>query len=303
LWGIVGLYIAVGAVALGIGALPRFRGKETQRLARSLGLALDAELETRVRRRVAARRSGGVAGALTGLAGAAALLVSQTFPSVGPLASLVLVGGVFAGLAVGVAVVAAFHSVRVRDDRPRVARAAVVTLNDYVSWIERWGARLPVALAATLLVVSLALSSLGLADFGRSPLLLLGGLTTLASLAALALFELGGRRLIQKDQPSESSAGLAWNDALRSVTIRDMASAPLLLGVYGIAMVIVDLSTAIMATDPGEGVRFVSMIAANVLFGAVFFGALFVLLFVIAFKPQRHFLRRLWPELANEVAA
>lgn len=303
LWWAVGVYVAFGAVALGVAALPRFRGREPQRLARSLGLSLDAELEPLIGRRVAARRRGAVVGAVLALAGSTVIVASEATPPPGPLAPLVLTGGVFAGVAIGVAVVAAFHSIRINDDRPRIARAAAVTIDDYVAWIERWGARLPVALAAALLAFSLVLASLGLADFARSPLLLLGGLTTLAAIAALAFFELGGRRLIQKGQPSESPAGLAWDDALRSVTIRDMAAAPFVLGVYGIALVGVDLTTALVATDPGEGVRVASLIAVNVIFNAVLFSTVLALLFIIASKPQRHFLRRLWPEMAGEVSA
>lgn len=301
LWWIVGLYVAVGAVVLGVGALPRFRNRETQRLARSLGIPLGAELEPLVRRRVAARRRGAVVGALLGLAASTAMLASETTPSAGSLAPLVLVGGVFGGLAVGVAVVAALHSIRINDDRPRIARAEAVTVNDYVAWIERWAARLPVALAVTFLAFSLILATFDVTAFPRSPLLLLGGLVTLAAIAALAFFELGGRRLVRRAQPSESAAELAWDDALRSVTIRDMVGAPLILGVYGAMLVITELSMALAAANPGEWVRTASLIAVNVLFNALMYAAVLAILFIIVSKPQRHFLRKLWPELATGV--
>lgn len=300
-WWIVGLYVTVGAVVLVVGELPRFRNREAQRLARSLGMSLDGELDTLVRRRIAARRRGAVVGALLGVAATVALLASETTPPAGSLAPLILAGGVFGGLAVGAGVVAGFHSIRITDDRPRVARAEAVTLNDYVAWIERWGARIPVALAIVFLAFSAVLATLDVTAFSRSPLLLLGGLVTLAAIAALAFFEVGSRQLIRKGQPSASPAELAWDDALRSLTIRDMVGAPLILGVYGTVLVITDLSTALAAANSGEWVRIATLISVNVLFNAVAYIAVLALLFAVASKPQRHFLRRLWPELANEV--
>src|SRR5688572_11983539 len=101
MWWVVGLYFAVGAVVLVLGELPRFRNREVQRLARSLGMALPDGLNTLVRRRIAARRRGAVVGALLGLAATVALLADSLAPSAGSLAPLVLVGGVFGGLALG----------------------------------------------------------------------------------------------------------------------------------------------------------------------------------------------------------
>lgn len=301
LWWIVGLYVTVGAAVLVMGELPRFRTREAQRVARSLGMTLDGALETVVRRRIAARRRGAVVGALLGVAAAVALLTSEITPPAGPLAPLILAGGVFGGLAVGAGVVAGFHSIRVADDQPRIARAGAVTLNDYVAWVERWGARIPVVFAVTSLAFSAVLAMFDVTAFARSPLLLLGGLVTWTAVAALAFFEVGSRRLIQRGQPSASRAELAWDDALRALTIRDMVGAPLLLGVYGAVLVLTELSTALAAAHAGEWVRIATLISMNVLFNVVMFAGILAILFAIASKPHRHFLRRLWPELANEV--
>ena len=275
---------------------PRYQGWVAERYARSVALILTPELLVMVRSRVAQRTRGttigGLAGMLVGLA------VLSTDPSIArlPLSPLLWVGVTFAGLSVGAAIAAAASGTRLRGDSVRYARAEAVGLNDYVAPIERHGARIAVSLAVAVLLVSLTLSASGLARF-TTPLPLSGsGLLAMLSIAALALFEADGRWLVRRGQPAGSPAQLSWDDALRSMLLRDLITAPIALGTYGFILGLGELSGALAAAGANP---IGMMIAANIGFNAAVYAGVLVAIFVVVSKPQRYFRRRLWPELAE----
>lgn len=296
IWIIAAIFGLASVIIFSLTFLPRSQERAAERFARSVALILTPELAVMVRSRVARRTRGTTIGGLTGMLAGLALLSAD--PSIArlPLSSLLWVGLTFTGLSVGAAITAAVSGTRLQGDSVRYARAEAVGLNDYVAPLERHGARISVSLAVAVLLVSLALSTSGLARF-TAPLPLTGnGFMALLSIAALVLFEADGRWLVQRGQPAGSPAELSWDDALRSMLLRDLATAPIVLGAYGSVLGVSELSGALAAAGAGPTGM---IIAANIGFNAAACAAILIGIIVVVSKPQQYFRRRLWPELAE----
>src|SRR5690606_22755761 len=103
----------------------------------------------------------------------------------------------------------------------------------------------------------------------------------------LLIFEIAGRRIVAMGNRVGSPEELVWEDAIRSKTVRDISSAPALVGLYAIAHSLPSLF--------GERTEAPFLGWMGV---AAFAGTLIVLVITTTLRPERHFLRRLWPELA-----
>ena len=102
------------------------------------------------------------------------------------------------------------------------------------------------------------------------------------------------RRILDRAQPAASPEALAWDDAIRAMTVREIVTAPLSLGVWG------SLAIGISLTDSfNEGNQWpAGLIAVNILVLVIAAGILAAAIYSIATKPQQHYLRRLWPDVA-----
>lgn len=259
---------------------PGARAARASSFARSVGLTLPDSLRAVVTERVALRHRGGGIGLVIGIATSAFVLSMNRASSESFAAPFVLIGGAFAGLAIGAAIAAARASAPLDPDAVKYARPSAVALSDYVAPLERTGARVTVGLSVAAVLAALAVG----APIGG----ILVGLTLLGILA-LVLFEIAGRRIVDRSQPAQSPAELTWDDAVRASVLRDMVTAPLSLGAYAL---VVSGSVLVDALLAGNYLANTAIVLASVVV------AVTVAITAITSRPQRYFLRRLWPEVA-----
>lgn len=285
------LALVIGAITLRSGASDR----SAERMARHVGLALSERMRPlvaeRVRRRTVGSWVGAVVGSFVGV-GLSALVPKSGLVEGAPSVWLVL-GGWVAGMGIGVMLTAVGGRSPLAPDAPRVARLDSVSLVDYVHPLERNGARLVVALstAVTLVALGLALTG-GLTEAGAATVaapVLLG----IAAVASLLVFEIGSRRILSLGRPASSSDELAWDDALRAQSMRDMLLGPVYTGGY--TLLILSMSLREVTSDTTS---WWIGLASTLLSVVVALGVAAALILLPAKRPQQHFLRRLWPEVA-----
>ncbi|BEP12363.1 hypothetical protein acdb102_06740 [Acidothermaceae bacterium B102] len=158
---------------------------------------------------------------------------------------------------------------------PRVARAVVPHLSDYVRPLEIWAARF-IALAVVPAAVLGAV--FGDTDAKTSALVAPSLVVGAAIVAAVwALAELTARRLLEVGQPADNPIELAWDDALRSRQLRE-----LFLFVSAFGLLLTMFSALGELPDSLTMVPFLCALAVLGLLGLVG-------------KPASHYRRRLWP--------
>lgn len=291
---LVAIAVAIAAllVLLALSLRAAWVGSQAAAAARRLGLALPADAST-IERRVAVRARAALAGALLAALGFVAVHVSllpQAAEGSGPSWMLFFAGAVASGSAMGV-LLAATMSRAPQRSTVRFARARAVELADYVALIERVGARVIVAAS---IVAGAALIVVGQLWGGPGPSALALTMGALA-VGSLVLFEVLGRRMVARAQRAGSPEELAWDDALRAWTLRDLVTAPIMLGAYSLYAEVMELSTT---TPLGEASRVIATASTGVLL-VVLVLLIVVAIVSIATRPQQHFLRRLWPKVAG----
>jgi hypothetical protein len=279
-------------------ASPGRNGKQLAKLAARMSLPLTPEVEPLVRARLR-RRAWGV-GLGGGLALVVVLGIGLALPELraSAFAAVAVFFAGFAGMGVGAASAAAVAVPRPAADEVRVARAAPPRVSDYVGPSERIGPRVVAGLALAAFVVGGVVAVTGLG--GVFVPLSLGewvtsaaGATTLVAVAALVAAEVAMARLVDRGQPALSELDLAWDDALRSMALRDLVTAPVVLGFVGVVGSMIVLGDA--ASGGGAGSL------GNLVVGAL--GLSIVLLFALSLglavwatttKPHLHWWRTLW---------
>ena len=211
---------------------------------------------------------------ILGTVAAALVLAADTRSSENFASPFLLFAGSFVGLAIGVAISSVTSSRRTDPDAVKYARTAAVSLRDYVAPLERTGARIVVALAVAAIIAGYATGAV------TSPVL--AGLAALAG-ASLVLFEVAGRRLVERSQPATSPAELAWDDAVRASQLRDIVTAPITLGAFSL---VIALGAIVDRLSDSYGFTAIAVTG---------FSAIALVVASIVSRPQRYFLRRLWP--------
>lgn len=282
--------VVIGSALLGYAAWavltwadPARSRRASRARARRLGFGLDPDVAGTVVPRLAERAFVGAAGGVLGGAGMTAWLAGAGL-SGGPGWLLVWSAvGVLVGRSVALAGLALVQARRaVAAPGPRVARAGCPTPGDYVAAPERGLAvvlsGLPIVLVAGWWASTAAEVEPGVAALAAVPLVvLLGGL-------ALA------RRITAGPQPAASPQALAWDDALRARTLRDVVSAVTLVGV----------SYCLLTTSVLGAVPFTTSPVAppvTVVLAGIFLGCGVVpLVCALTPSPGSHFRRRLWAD-------
>src|SRR5690606_502745 len=120
-------------------------------------------------------------------------------------------------------------------------------------------------------------------------------------LVAWAILELGGRYVVlARPRIVESEAELAWDDAFRSADLRRLITAVLMSSTY--ATVFGGFPLLFEVANPMLSDTAV-MVLVNVSFYVVLAGGVVMLVITLRRSPEHHYLRRLWPELAQQNAA
>jgi hypothetical protein len=294
---IVGVYVLLGITLFTLTFRAKDASNRAERFANSLGLAIPDELRRLTGRRLARRRRTSIAGAV--LATLAMLpflrLEATSDDSIVSTPALLLLSASFIGLAVGTAI-GAFQWPALHDPNAvRYARAGAVGLGDYIAPLERTGAWIVVGLAAVMTFIAADLTATGTAAVAMLPPESFGGVLVGLAVLALGFFEVVGRRIVGRAQPTGSEIALVWDDALRSSDVRSLSAAPLTLGLYGVIVRAFDLLLSFRDTsDPT-----IALIIVNLGTWLAVTTLAFVGIYAIVSHPARYFLRRLWPELAD----
>jgi len=286
MWTVSIAFTLCALVALALNLIPAYRISRVTTLGRSVGLAVPTDLAAALAARLTRRSLITWVGSLLGLGAVVAAVLLGVVNSSGELSSAsdiwLIAGGIVIGIAAG-AVVNALTLKSVMPTGERFARSGAVGVNDYLAPIDLVGCRVAVIIGALALLAWTIVST--------DAFFTVGTVTILLAILSLAFFESAVRRILDRGQPVASPAELAWDDALRAMSMRSTATAPMCLGIWGALAVCIDL-----AGESTNDAGFATAVAA----GVVVFVSIFIAAAVsIATKPQQHYLRRLWPEIAS----
>lgn len=297
LWVILAVFTAIGVLLLALSYRRGAAHSMMDRLERSLHLAIPEALRPLVGQRLLRRRRGDLAGTVLGLwmmvpivwAGGEAVTTS-------PAAVILLLGGgSFAGRAVGIALGSLQWPTQRDDKAVRYARPGAVEVRDYLPPFERRGAWIATALAILFLVIAIALPSSSTAIIG----LLLPGtagiILIVLAIVSLGFFELQGRRIVRRAQPRASELELVWDDAMRSMDVRDLAAAPITFGLYGTFI----LGYGLLFELSNFASPAVAAVLQNIVIVLAIVAALGIFIYAIASLPERYFLKRLWSQYVD----
>lgn len=299
MWMVAAIAAIVFIIPIVLTLTPGGRERSVTRLGRVVGLQVPESLTTQLADRNANRTRAASIGALVGTAVVIVAILAGIIPT-SVLAGIIptsedstgdtwmLLGGTILGLSIG-ATVSALSTKPVIPEGERFARSGAVELEDYLAPVELIGARVAAAVSAAALIVAGILLASGMIVV--TPALIVGAIVITLGLAGLVMFEIVVRRILDRALPVGSPAELAWNDALRARAMRDSASAPLCLGTWGTLALLL----AIGATG---SLTVIAGVAAVVVFITILAAAIVS----IATRPQQHFLRRLWPDVAAQRA-
>ena len=300
LWSLTIFLVASLAVLFALTYSAKSRSRAVARLSQSVGLAVPDEHRDALAARAARRSRASVLGAFFGTALVVLGFLSGVIPSSeangDPVDIWVLLGGYFVGLAVGAMINAlTFHNPVPHGSR--IARSGAVDLGDYLAPVDLVGARVSVAIGVIVLGVAVALFAMGAVPL--NPLLSVSALVIGLAVISLIIFEVGARRIINRAQPVGSQTELAWDDALRSSNIREVATAPICLGLWGALAVLISLINQPIPQNLGGNLLFVALLLG---FFALITLAVVAAAISLSSRPQQHYLLRLWPEVATGLA-
>ena len=299
LWFIAGFLILAAIVLIVLTFVPAYRAASVRMMARTVGLALPAGPLDSLEANFASRSRASAFGALVGAVLVVTALVTgfiptQDPPTLGGAAEIwLLIGGWYVGMGVGAAV----RALSARTPAPvgeRYARPGAVDMRDYLAPIDLVGGRIAVAAGVVVLTLATVVAVTGLGVAPTSVIFSIGGIVVLLSVASLVVFEIAARRILDRAQPAASPEALAWDDAIRAMTVREIVTAPLSLGIWG------SLAIGILLMDSfREGNAWpAGLIAVTALVVIIAAGILGAATYSIATRPQQHYLRRLWPDVA-----
>ena len=294
----IALIVIAAVIVLGLSLVPPYTARLTRRLPRFFGLTMPRNLEPVIRARAVRRERGAVFGALLmTLLTIPALIAAHSDPALPTILrenavgeTWLLIGAVATGGALGTALASVLQPAR-QPDRLRVARSRSVGLADYIGGLERNGARILATLGVLGGIATLLLGWFDVVRFALEPAS--GARIALCAFTALALvaFEVLGRRVVGRPAPAGSPRELAWDDALRAATVRDLAGAPTVLGLFASAAVALDI--ILMVAAPGSANQtLVTVIAVGA--ATAFLAGTIIAIVAIVPKPQQHYLRTLW---------
>lgn len=268
----------------------RDRLAAADRLARSVDLGLDpAVADVVVARLVRRERAGALGGLAVGLP--VAWWASRALgPDAAATGVLLVFVGLFAGRAIGCALVSWVESARRGPGGARVARASTPVHGDYVARLERWGSWAMAAIAVVLGLGLLVLDRVGLVELPAVPAALVV-LCVVAPPVAVLLDELAARWLLSRPQVACSQVELAWDDALRARTLRDMVTVTIVVAAYapiGLLAAVGESLEGGWPANPAVGVINGLLLVLLAALGGLGLTS-------VALRPQRHFRRALWP--------
>lgn len=294
---VIGLLILIPLEALAVWSFApylrsRDKGRALDQYAKKVNLRLDPSVQAAVTSRIIVRERARVIGNVAGLAlGVGAFFLLPT-PSrdlltthlVVPLLLFAVVATHF-GLTVADFIAAGVLSLR-HTAGARVARANSPRLSDYVPRAEIWIAVLAFIGITTAVIIYFAFGRANVSD------VLLpfawGGLTYAGLSIGLAVIGLTTvPRILRTPQPAGSAIELAWDDALRADTLRDLVRRP----TSGVPIALMTLGVVMLPPN------FFSF-STVALTGFVVLGASTI---TDLTNSEQHYWRRLWKDREPDV--
>lgn len=292
--------LSLAALALVMSSTTRATDAAVTRFARKVDLEVADTLRADLRRSFRTRNLATGGGAITAVGAIWTTSVVTGSPDLdGDFAIWWVFFSGLLGIACGAGAVAVHEATRPYDsEAPRLARTVVPTLEDYVPAFERRGAWAVAGLPVVVLAVCAVGAAMGVLDAGA---LWTSGAPVLAIVCpfAVGLTELVSRRLLDRPQAAGTTLELAWSDASRARTLRDIVTVPLSLGLFatfGVTILAQDtivIPGASQLTDAVLGLAFIGAVGSIVIIAIV----------GIAARPERHFRERLWPRRGPSVGA
>ena len=283
-----GVFVLLMAVNLLVTSRRSSQERWLMRLAERVNLAVPEHLEVELLRHIARRGRAWTIGF-----GATFLSVYLPLSLILPDATLrqgvVPVFMAFAGGSVAAAVTALVDRRRGTFGAPSVGRLRGPAVSDLVP------ARL-VRIATVIVVVSAVLAAVAMLPpddvFAETPSA--SAALALVGIATLTAWWWGSRALAHRRPITGDATTLAWSDALRAESIRDLLLLPATAAMFSM---IDTVPAALLALAGDDGTA--RSIAINVSFFMPL-AALIPLVIVQSSKwTSRHYQRRLWPELAH----
>jgi hypothetical protein len=295
---IIGAVLVVAAAPYGFARSETARRKAVDRLAKRIDLAVPTvpvEAE-RVGLRLATRERFIAVGGGIGLV--AAVLAALFLPAFDRNNFSLL--GIFLLSLVGIGVGAGLSALRTTrelpDDVPRIARLSSPTVRDYLMAFELNGAVVTVIVGVLITVVTLPFAvGSGALQVGEVVLPAVVALVAVVSLVAALVL---ARSIVQKGQRAGSVLELAWDDAIRSIALRDLISIPLAIGFASTLVPLVTVVSDIRLEQPYTSPDNMIAVGALAAIGAICLVGAVLAIVALAVAPQRHYRRRLWPEPA-----
>ncbi|WP_395639088.1 hypothetical protein [Pseudolysinimonas sp.] len=285
------LGLVLAATVAILWATPAFRRRAARKFATRVGLTLDDGTAPRVTAQLTRRALAGLVGYTSGLLVSVGTLLAVGRPTgTDTMWSWVVTGSVFTGMGIGASLATLTQRLPQPGAAVRVARSRELVVEDYLTRYEVAFARLvgPVALALV------ALAWIATSGGPRTEVLLpTATAAALGTLATQLMFELGSRLVLRRPIRGESPHDLAWDDALRADSLRQLLLAPYILGVVGTGWALFSLMTVLPTT--------VGLVVVNLAMPLVVASGIAVLVVVLVRQPERHYLRRLWPDLHAEM--
>lgn len=264
------------------------------RFSRRFGLDVPPGMEDTIRASVQARGLGAPIGTALGVTLATVLLL--LFPGFPLLATWwTLFGGYLVGATVGATIAIFIAEGRRERGVVRVARPTAVTVGDYVPPFQ--------SLFGILCVVTAVVAFAGdcwLAVSDTSGYLsTVSGILAGVSVVTLVAYLVVAHRVVGRGALAGTSLELAWDDALRSFALVNFNGLVALIALYSLVAYnsLVATATRHMLAEPVYGVW------VGVLPIAASFAIFALVALMSSISSRQHFLRRLWPVLAEKVAS
>ena len=294
-WSLAMVIVLVMLAITTLGSTRSAIAASAERLARRVNLELDDAVRPQVERFQRRRMLGTGLGAALG--GAAGVLLAPDGDSITVYAIMI---GVFGGTAIGAALAALVH---LRPAAPRdgasVARLAPVQIDDLVPRSERFGMRYTAVAATAVTLTALAvLTSVDALAPTAQTVTVAAIVLLIIGIMSVVTWELLAGRIARSRPVSGDVQALAWSDALRSLTLRDMVAFPLTACLYGPLALLT-------ATTVGAVDSLARTVTGFALGGIVLVAAVIAIVLAIAAlnpssgrHPAQHYQRQLWPEIA-----
>lgn len=294
---IIGAALVVAAAPYGFARTDTARRKAVDRLAKRIDLAVPTAPieEERIGLRLAVRERFIAIGGGIGLV--VAILAALFLPSFDrnnfSLLGIFLIS--LTGIAVGAGLSARRTTRELPPDVPRIARLSSPTMSDYLIAVEYRGA---IAAVIVGVIVTVAALPFGFTAGEAVLPIVVAALSVAALVAALLL----ARSILGRGQRAGSVLELAWDDAIRSIALRDLMTAPLALGFASALVPLVTLISDVRLVQPYDSPDNMVAVGAMGLVALLVFVAMILAIVALASSPHRHYRRRLWPTPAGNTA-